>query len=107
MRRSFKELKFRLGVAKIIFLFLFVVVGVRAFQLQVGRGQEMRRLGEAQHVKKMTSLPKRGAALDRSGESLAVSLVVQSVGVHPRRVEDKDRLARELAKILSLKLNEV
>jgi cell division protein FtsI (penicillin-binding protein 3) len=107
MRRTFKEIKFRLGVAKIAFLLLFVVVGARAFQLQVGRGQEMRRLGEAQHLKKMTSLPKRGAVLDRSGESLAVSLVAQSVGVHPRRVEDKDGLARELAKILRLKPNDV
>jgi cell division protein FtsI (penicillin-binding protein 3) len=107
MRRSLKEIRFRLGVAKFLFLLLFVVVGGRAFQLQVLRGQELRRLAEGQHLKKWTTLPKRGAVLDRAGEPLAVSLVAQSVGVHPRRVEDKDNLATELAKILRLKLAEV
>ena len=103
MRRSLKEIRFRLGVAKILFLLLFVVIAGRAFQLQVMRGPELRRLGEAQHLKKMTSLPRRGAILDRSGESLAVSLVAHSVGAHPRRIADKQGVAKELASILGLK----
>jgi cell division protein FtsI (penicillin-binding protein 3) len=84
------------------FLLLFALVLGRAFQLQVLRGPELRRLGEAQHLKKMTSLPKRGAVLDRAGESLAVSVVAHSVGAHPRRVRDKQGVARELARILRL-----
>jgi cell division protein FtsI (penicillin-binding protein 3) len=107
MRRSLKEISFRLAVAKILFLLLFVLVLGRAFQLQVLRGPELRRLGEAQHLRKMTSLPRRGAVLDRSGESLAVSVVAHSVGAHPRQVEDKDELARELARILHLKPGDV
>ena len=102
MRRSLKEVKFRLAVAKIVFLILFAAVLGRAFQLQVLRGPELLRLAEGQHLKKMTSLPKRGAVLDRAGESLAVSLVAHSVGAHPRRVRDKDTVARELARILHL-----
>jgi cell division protein FtsI (penicillin-binding protein 3) len=107
MRRSFKEIRFRLGVARVMFSLFFLIATGRAFQLQVLRGHEMRRLGEAQHLKKMTSLPKRGAVVDRSGEALAVSLVAKSVGVHPRRVEDKEGLAKEFAKILRLKLSDV
>jgi len=107
VRRSFKEIKLRLALAKLVFLLLFLVVGARAFQLQVLRGQELRRLGVAQQLKKWTTLPKRGAVLDHSGEPLAVSLVAQSVGVHPRWVEDKDGVARELAKIFRVKLAEV
>jgi cell division protein FtsI (penicillin-binding protein 3) len=102
MRRSLKEIRFRLAVAKIFFLLLFGVVLGRAFQLQVLRGPDLRRLGEAQHLKKLTSLPKRGAVLDRSGESLAVSVVAHSVGAHPRRIKDKEGVARELARILRL-----
>jgi cell division protein FtsI (penicillin-binding protein 3) len=89
-------------VAKIAFLILFAVVLGRAFQLQVLRGAELLRLAEGQHLKKMTSLPKRGAVLDRAGESLAVSVTAHSVGAHPRRVTDKQTLARELARILHL-----
>ncbi|MGH7929045.1 MAG: peptidoglycan D,D-transpeptidase FtsI family protein, partial [Candidatus Binatia bacterium] len=103
MRRSLKEKRLRLGVAKILFLLIFVIVAGRAFQLQVLRGPELRRLAEAQHLKKMTSLPKRGAVLDRSGESLAVSLIAHSVGAHPRKIADKEGVARELARILRLK----
>jgi cell division protein FtsI (penicillin-binding protein 3) len=102
MRRSLKEVKFRLAVAKIVFLIFFAVVLGRAFQLQVLRGPELLRLAEGQHLKKMTSPPKRGAVLDRAGESLAVSLVAHSVGAHPRRVRDKEAVARELARILHL-----
>ena len=107
MRRSLKEKKLRLGVAKIFFLLVFAVVAGRAFQLQVLRGPELRRLAEGQHLKKLTSLPKRGAVFDRSGESLAVSLVSHSVGAHPRRIANKERVAAGLAKILHLKPAEV
>jgi cell division protein FtsI (penicillin-binding protein 3) len=107
MRRSFKEAKIRLLVAKVLFLLFFLAVTGRAFQLQVWRGTELRRLAEGQHLKKLTSLPKRGAVIDRSGEALAVSLTAQSVGVHPRRMENKDGAAAALAKILHLKTTEV
>jgi cell division protein FtsI (penicillin-binding protein 3) len=107
MRRSLKEIRFRLAVAQILFALFFVLVAGRAFQLQVWRGQELRRLGEGQHLKRMTSPPKRGAVLDRSGESLAVSLVTHSVGAHPRRIDDKASVARELASILRLKPGDV
>jgi cell division protein FtsI (penicillin-binding protein 3) len=102
MRRSLKEVRFRLAVAKIAFLILFAIVLGRAFQLQVLRGAELLRLAEGQHLKKMTSLPRRGALLDRAGESLAVSVTAHSVGAHPRRVTDKQTVARELARILHL-----
>jgi hypothetical protein len=35
MRRSYQGNRLRLGVAKVLFVFLFVVVGGRAFLLQV------------------------------------------------------------------------
>jgi cell division protein FtsI (penicillin-binding protein 3) len=107
MRRSLKEARFRLALAKIFFLLFFALVFARAFQLQLLRGPELRRLAEGQQLKKMTSLPKRGAVLDRSGEPLAVSVVAHSVGAHPRRVVDKESLARELARILRLSPAEV
>jgi cell division protein FtsI (penicillin-binding protein 3) len=104
VKRSYKEIRFRLAMAKILFLLLFVVIGGRAFQLQVLRGHELRRLGEAQQLKKWTTLPKRGAIMDRSGEPLAVSVAAQSVGVHPRWVQDKEEVAKGLAKILRMNL---
>ena len=64
MRRPFQANRFRLVFAKILFAILFLVVGGRAFQLQVLQGEKLRRLGERQHLTEWIVLPKRGAFPD-------------------------------------------
>ena len=88
MRHSYRGDRLRLGVAKVLFLVLFVVVGGRAFQLQVLQGERLKRLAERQHLKEWIVLPKRGAVLDRAGEPLALSLEAQSVYARPHRLQD-------------------
>src|ERR1043166_4622062 len=107
MRRAFQSNRRRLMFAKVLFSALFLVVGGRAFQLQVLQGDKLKRLGERQHLKEWIVLPKRGAVLDRSGEPLALSLESQSVYVRPRRIQDAQMVSRDLAKILQMSLNEV
>ena len=107
MRRSYQGNRLRLGVAKVLFVFLFVVVGGRAFQLQVLQGEKLKRLGERQHLKEWIVLPKRGAVMDRAGEPLALSLEAQSVYVRPHRIHDAATVTRALAKILNLNIVEV
>ncbi len=86
--RPLQGIQFRLGLARILFLLLFLVVGGRAFQLQVLQGERLKRLGERQHLKEWIVLPKRGAVFDRAGEPLALSLESQSVYVRPHRIQD-------------------
>src|SRR5262245_65968210 len=102
MRRSNRGDRLRLGVVKMLFLVLFVVVGGRAFQLQVLQGERLKRLAERQHLKEWIVLPKRGAVLDRAGEPLALSLEAQSVYARPHRIDDPARVSRVLAKMLNL-----
>ena len=97
----------RLGVARIVFLLFFLVVGGRAFQLQVLQGDTLRRLGERQHLKEWLVLPKRGAVFDRAGDALALSLESQSVYVRPHRIQDPRAVSRNLAQILNINLAEV
>ena len=97
----------RLGVARILFLLFFLVVGGRAFQLQVLQGDTLRRLGERQHLKEWLVLPRRGAVFDRAGDALALSLESQSVYVRPHRIQDPQTVSRNLAKILNINLAEV
>ncbi|HSF58183.1 MAG TPA: penicillin-binding protein, partial [Candidatus Binatia bacterium] len=78
------------------FLVLFVVVGGRAFQLQVLQGEKLKRLAERQHLKEWIVLPKRGAVLDRSGEPLALSMEAQSVYARPHRIRDPAEASRAL-----------
>ncbi len=102
MKPSFKNIKPRLGAVVLLFLALFFAVGLRAFHLQILQGALLKRLGEKQHLKEWTLLPKRGSILDRSKELLAVSVERQSVYARPRRLEDPENAARVLARALSL-----
>jgi cell division protein FtsI (penicillin-binding protein 3) len=107
MRRSLRRNHSRLGVAKILFLAMFLVIAGRAFQLQVLQGERLMRLGERQHLKEWIVLPKRGALLDRAGEPLALSMESQSVYARPHRVQDPEQLSQGLARILNLRAADV
>ncbi|MBI3063678.1 MAG: transpeptidase family protein [Deltaproteobacteria bacterium] len=107
MRRSYKGIRFRLGLAKILFIALVAMVGGRAVHLQIWQGESFKRLGERQHLKEWIVLPKRGALLDRAGEPLALSLESQSVYARPHRIQDTETMSRSLAQILSLDFAEV
>ncbi|MBI2988777.1 MAG: transpeptidase family protein [Deltaproteobacteria bacterium] len=102
MRRSFQGIRFRLAIAGLFFLVMFLAVLVRAFQLQILQGEKLKRLGERQHLKEWIVLPKRGTILDRAGEPLALSLEVQSVYARPRRIKEPERVAQSLAQALGL-----
>jgi cell division protein FtsI (penicillin-binding protein 3) len=107
MRRSLQRNHSRLGVAKILFLAMFLVIAGRAFQLQVLQGERLMRLGERQHLKEWIVLPKRGALFDRAGEPLALSMESQSVYARPHRVQDPEQLSQGLARILNLRAADV
>jgi cell division protein FtsI (penicillin-binding protein 3) len=107
MRRPLQRNHHRLGVAKILFVALFLVIAGRAFQLQVLQGERLMRLGERQHLKEWIVLPKRGALFDRAGEPLALSMESQSVYARPHRVHDPAKLSQSLAQILKLRTADV
>ena len=107
MRRPLQRNQRRLGVAKILFLALFLIVGGRAVQLQMLQGEKLMKLGQRQHLKEWIVLPKRGALFDRAGEPLALSMESQSVYARPHRIQDADRLSRTLAQILNLRVADV
>lgn len=107
MKRPFQGIKFRLAIAGLFFLLMFLAVAVRAFQLQILQGEKLKRLGERQYLKEWIVLPKRGTILDRAGEPLALSLEAQSVYARPRRIQEPETVARSLAQALGLNPVEV
>ncbi|MFQ5852578.1 MAG: peptidoglycan D,D-transpeptidase FtsI family protein, partial [Candidatus Binatia bacterium] len=107
MKRGLKRVRFRLVLTGLIFLMVFLAVGLRAFQLQILRGEKLKRLGERQHLQEWILLPRRGSILDRSGEPLAISLEAQSVYVRPRRLKEPGLNARRLARALTMSPLEV
>ena len=97
----------RLVCAWLLFAVIFIVVAGRAFQLQILQGDDLRRMGERQHLKEWIVLPKRGTLFDRAGEPLALSLEAQSLYARPRRIQDSVAASQSVAKILKLSGAEV
>jgi cell division protein FtsI (penicillin-binding protein 3) len=106
-RRSPQRNHGRLIVAKMMFAVVLLVIGGRAFQLQVLQGSKLMARGQQQHLQESIVLPKRGAVIDRTGEPLALSMESQSVFVRPRRIQDADAVSRKLAEVLNLRVSEL
>ena len=92
----------RLALLMAIFLVLFMVLGVRLFQLQLIRGEELQLRAQAQWTSESTIQPVRGRIYDRNGTVLAQSATAYTLSVSPRMVSDAGRLAQRLAPVLDM-----
>jgi cell division protein FtsI (penicillin-binding protein 3) len=97
-----KGVRVRIRLIGFLFLLAFVLVGVRAMDLQVLQGQEWIDRAEKQHQKIVPLTPQRGTIYDRNGAELAVSLDVDSVFAEPRKIKDRAAASKALAKALEL-----
>lgn len=88
-------------------LLLYVLVVLRAFQIQVLGVREIRDRGAKQYCSSIPLLPKRGVILDRTGTELAVSLATKSIFVQPSKLRDPDKAAVLLAPRVSRSAREL
>jgi cell division protein FtsI (penicillin-binding protein 3) len=79
----------------------------RLYSLQISDFETWQDWALRQHVSELQIASERGPVLDRNGKFLAVSVPAESVYVRPKQVADKDRAARELARLLDMKLSDV
>jgi cell division protein FtsI (penicillin-binding protein 3) len=82
-------------------LALYVLVVLRAFQVQVLGVREIRDRGAKQYSSIIPLLPKRGVILDRTGTELAVSIATKSIFVQPAKLRDPGKAADLLAPRIS------
>lgn len=99
-KKSKKWLRFRVITLFVFFLFIFVVLIARAFQLQIIGGKTLKGLAQKQHTKTLPLIPERGLIVDRNGEKLAVSILMDSVFADPSKISDAQQVAAELAALL-------
>ncbi|HLN91600.1 MAG TPA: penicillin-binding protein 2, partial [Patescibacteria group bacterium] len=80
-----------------VLLSLYVLVVLRAFQIQVLGVREIRDRGAKQYCSTIPLLPQRGVILDRTGTELAVSIATKSIFVQPAKLRDPGKAADLLA----------
>lgn len=111
MRRKKKEradhLKLRVAFVIVFFAAAFSLVFLRAFQLQVLKAPELKKMAARQHSKTLTVESRRGEIYDRNRKELAVSIEVSSVFAQTRQVRSPAKAARVLAPMLSMSRAEV
>src|SRR5512139_1142270 len=94
----------RIRLLGLAFIVGFVLVGWRAFSLQVLQEREWIERADRQHQKTIPLIPQRGTIFDRNGEALALSMEIDSIFAEPRKLADREQAARLLAPILDLPL---
>jgi cell division protein FtsI (penicillin-binding protein 3) len=77
-----------------------VWIAVRLGDVQITRGEELKKKALSQHLDKVELPMDRGAIYDRSGEVLAKSLDCVSLAANPTQIADPDRTAAALAPLL-------
>jgi len=96
----------RFVVAALLLTGFAVVVG-RLVQLQVLQAAELSIKAERQHHKSVTVEGSRGAIYDRRGKVLAMNVEVPSVFGMPASMDDPSGAARDLARVLRMRADEI
>jgi cell division protein FtsI (penicillin-binding protein 3) len=83
-----------------------ILIG-RMYSLQVSDQERWQDWAIKQHVADVEIASERGPIVDRNGKLVAVSVPAESVYVRPRQVRDKQRVVKELSKILGVKPTQI
>ncbi len=98
-----KRVRFRIYFAASFLLLAMCIVLARAYQLQVVQKDRLLAIARDGYMGSIKLLPKRGAICDRQGHELALSVEVESIYAHPKRIKDKIQTAKKLSRALNVK----
>ncbi len=97
-----RSMQLRIRMIGAIFVAVFFVIAARAGYLQLVMAEDLSARGNQQHQRVIKLTPQRGAIYDRNGEALALSLEVRSLYANPDEIEDVNRVAKQLARLLDI-----
>src|SRR5882672_9412100 len=96
------QFRLRLGIASGFVLFMFLLLAVRFFYLQVVRHGELHTLAEANRISIVPVVPNRGIIVDRNGVMLAHNYSAYTLEVQPARIGNLESLIDELATVVEI-----
>ncbi|MBM4124027.1 MAG: penicillin-binding protein 2 [Nitrospira sp.] len=99
--------RLRRVVVACVLMLGFVGVLCRLFTLQVLQAAELTARADRQHRKTVTVEGSRGGIYDRQGKVLAINMDVPSVFGVPASLENPSGVARDLARVLHVKADEI
>ena len=110
MNGSLLNTKRKMFIELLIILCIFLILIIRIGFIQIVDGRKLKTMALEQQSLERNIGAKRGTIYDATGENiLAISSNVESVTINPKNIkkEDKEKVARALADILSLDYDKV
>lgn len=106
-KKTISWLRFRIIIVSLFFVSLFIIIFVKAVELQILERDKLKARADNQHLKTTNIIPLRGTIYDRRMKELAVSMDVDSVYAEPAKIDDARKAARLLASAISLDRREL
>ena len=101
-QREIHQFRLRLAIASGFVIFMFFVLFVRFFYLQVIRHEHYSTLAEANRISIAPIVPNRGIIVDRNGVVLAHNYSAYTLEITPGKIEDIDALMDALAEVVEI-----
>ncbi len=98
----FKSIHKRIKIVLLIILFLFLLVTLKVFYIQVIQYKKINKLAENLWSRNLPIKADRGLIFDRSGKILADNLTTTSLVLIPNQIKDKEAVAKTLSQILNV-----
>lgn len=98
-----KQRPLRLRLIGVCAMMWVGILLARLYSLQISDFEKWQDWAVKQHVADVEIASERGPILDRNGKLVAVSVPAESLYIRPKQVRDKERVVKELSKILAVK----
>lgn len=97
----FYKINFRIrNIIIISFIIILIIIG-RIFYIQFFMQNKLKKLSDDLYSRKLPISSQRGDIVDRNGKILATSITSSSLIVIPSQIENKEKVAKDIAKILN------
>jgi len=94
-----RTIKTRTGILFIATTFIWLIVLLKLFVIQVIKAEHYQKICSKQSTDKVILKPRRGNIFDRNGNPLTMNILSYSVYAHPYLIKDKRETARILSRI--------
>ena len=101
-QKDLHNFQLRLAVSAVLVLFMFCVLLVRLFYLQVLQHDYYHTLAENNRISIVPIIPNRGLILDRNGAVLAHNYAAYTLEITPSKAPDLEGLINELAQLVDI-----
>ena len=103
----FKNIHARIKVITLLIILLFLIVIFKVFYIQVFSYKKLNNLASSLWNRNLPIEANRGKILDTNGVVLADNLTTASLVLIPNQIKNKEKVARDLAKILNTSYEEM